>query len=610
MIIIRSICPYCGCGCYLNFSVKDKIKVSPIKEDPVSEGKPCIKGLTCSETINVDRIREPLIKINNKLKPVSWERAYKFIHDNLKKTEANEIAFIGGSPGSNEDNFLLQKFARDVFKTDNIDSCARICHAASCSAFKSSFGLTRMPSKMEDYEKADCILLIGTDPKITYPVAFNRILKAKAEGAKLICVEDIKNSTAKESDLFIEILDGTELAFLNGLLSLLVKNNKVKKEIPEGLKDILKHYTPKYISNICKAKESDILKVYKLIEKSKKFVLGFGMGLTQHSYGTDNVYSAINLVIAKNGKIIPMRGKTNIQGVSDMGCTPKYGGNTLVSFFTDKPAKAIYIMETNPAQSLPDLNVVHKKLKKMFLVLHTQYPNKTMEFADVVLPSCSWAEHSGTFTNGESRVRYFNKIINPLYKSKENWRIIKELAAYFGKNYSYNSLTDIWKDINKIDGYEKIRLSKLKNSIKGEFVDYKIKFERFNLVEFISLEEKISKEYPYVLTTERLKYQFCTGDRSSRSKTLNNLEKEPFCFINQKDADNLKLKNKDNSRIFSKSGEIFIKINIDNDVPPGLLSVPFHFKSCLVNKLFPLEIDPISKTANLKRVAVNIEKWD
>ena len=605
--MVKSICPYCGCGCLLELVTEDNriLRVSPIKEDQVSQGKPCIKGLTCHESINVDRLKYPMIRINNELKPTSWEKAYKFIFENTKRLKANEIAFVGGSPGSNEDNFLLQKFARDVFKTDNIDSCARICHQASCTAFINSFGLTRMPSRIDDYENADCILLIGTDPKITYPVAFDKIKKSKA---KLICVEDLKNETSKEADLFAEIVNGTELAFLNGLLHLLIK--KAKRDIPEDVIDVIKHYTPEYVAKICKVRKDKIIQIAKIIEKSKKFVLGFGMGLTQHSNGTNNVYSAINLVLAKDGKIMPMRGKTNIQGVGDMGCIPRCNGSTLVSFFTDKPAKCIYIMETNPAVSLPDLNLVHKKLKNMFLVLQTEYPNKTMEFADAVLPSCSWAEHSGTFTNAESRVRYFDKAIKPMYESKENWIIIKELAKYFGKNYNYNKIEDIWKDINKIEGYEKINIKKLKSRINGEFVNYRVKFEKFHAVEFLNLEEKTTKEFPMVLTTERWRYQFCTGDRSSRSKTLNKLEKEPLCFINEKDAEYYNIKEQDNIRIWSKSGEIFIKALINKDIPRVLLSVPFHFESCLVNKLFPLEIDPLSKTANLKRVAVSIERWD
>ena len=599
---MRTICPYCGCGCLLNF---ENNKFTPIKEDPVSNGHPCIKGLTSYETVDVDRVKQPLIKINNKLKEVSWDQAYKFIYKNIKDYKPNEIAFLGGSPASNEDNFLLQKFARDIFKTDNIDSCSRICHAASCFAFNNAFGITRMPSKIEDYEKADCILLIGTDPKLTYPVAFDKILKSKA---KLICVEDLKNETSKEADLFLEILDGTELALLNSLLYLLIKNNKIKREIPEDLKDVIKHYTPEYASKICRIDKKKIIKAYKLIVKSKNFILGYGMGLTQHVYGTNNVFSAINLVLGKNGKIIPMRGKVNIQGVNDMGCVPKCGGRTLVEYFSEKPVKCLYIMETNPAQSVPNLNEVHKEMKKMFIIMHLQSPNKTMEFANVVLPSCSWAEHSGTFTNAESRIRYFDKLINPLYESKENWKIIVELAKYFGKNYNYKKIEDIWQDIKEIEGYENI--NEVKNNINGKFVNYKVKFERFNTVEFLSLEEKTSKEYPYVLTTERWRYQFCTSTMSSKSKTLNNLEKEPLCFVSTEDAEYLELKDNDNLRIYSKSGEIIIKIKISHDIPKNLLVVPFHFEKCLVNKLFPFEIDPLSKTANLKRVAVNIEKWD
>src|SRR3989344_1825311 len=606
---IHSLCPYCGCGCslYLNVENNNVVGVTADKQDPLSEGKPCIKGLNSHQFIySKDRIKTPLIRKNNKLKPATWEEAYKFIHKNLKNFGPADIAFLGSSPSTNEDNFLLQKFARDVFKTNNIDSCARICHAATCYAFMHAFGISAMPSKITDYEDADCILIIGSDPRITYPIAFNKILKAKTKGAKLICVHDWKNETSQFSDLYIQILDGTELAFLNGILHILVKDYNLK--ITKELNNVINKYTKEKVSEICKTKKENIQKVADLIAKSKKFVLGFGMGLTQHIYGVNNAFAAINLVLAKNGKIISMRGKANIQGVGDMGCLPREGVETIISSMFLVPVKALYIMEMNPAQSLPYLNKVHEKLREIFIIQHTSFPNETTKFADVVLPCCTWAEHDGSFTNAESRVRYFEKAIDPLFESKPNWKIITELAKYFNKNYKYDNIFDIWNSIKKeIPEYSNIDITKLKKHI-SQFPNRPAKYKKFHPVEFEKLEEPTSEKYPFILTTERTMYNFCTGDMSRRSVTLKKLEPEARCLINRSDARKLNLKDNNPVKIYSKSGSIRIKVKITKNVPKNLLVVPFHFDEVLVNKVIPLEFGPIVEEANLKRVAVNLVK--
>ncbi len=601
-MLVKSLCPYCGCGCSLYLQVENGriIKALPDKQDPVSEGKPCIKGLASYQAIYADdRVKRPLIRQGGRLKDVAWDEAYRFIKENISGLRPNEIAFYGSSPGTNEDNYLLQKFARDVFRTNNIDSCARICHAATCYAFYYSFGMSAMPSRIDDFRKADCILITGSNPKATYPVAFDKMLKAKEDGAKLICVRYWRDETSEYADLYVEIVDGTELAFLNCIL------NNIKVSMPHDVKETVKKYTVDYVAGICKTSKEDIKKVIEMVDRSKRFVLGFGMGLTQHSYGVDNVFGAINLVLAKKGRIISMRGKANIQGVGDMGCLPKEGGNTIISSVFFETAKALYIMESNPAQSLPDINNAHKKLKQMFVVLHTTYPNKTMEFADVVLPSCSWAERDGTYTNAESRIRWMNKAIEPLHESKPNWLIISELAKCLGKRFDYKSAKEILKEIKRtVPGYEIVDFKKLQS---WQFVNRKPLYKKFKPVDFLGLEEKTSKEYPYVLTTERTTYHFCTGEMSTRSEMLNKIMPNAQCLISIEDAAEHGLKDCDVIKITSKAGAVEIAVKVNDNVPKNLLIVPFHFEKVLVNKLFPLEFG-IVEEANLKRVAVRIEK--
>ena len=604
-MVLKTLCPYCGCGCSLLIQRKPNLKFLPNPKDPISKGNPCIKGLTAYELVFAkDRIFNPLIRKGKKLVKTNWETAYKYIYKNTKNLSPDEVCFLASSPASNESCFLFQKFAREYFKTDNVDSCARICHAASCYAFAKAFGITRMPAKFNDYEKADCILLIGTNPLITYPVIFNRILKAKKNGAKLIHIRYFPDETSKYADVFIKIEDSTELVLLNCLLNLISKN----LEIPEYVRDVIKHYTPEFAARICKCDKKLIKKAARLIEKSKKFVLGYGMGLTQHIYGSNNVFSAINLVIAKKGKIISMRGKANIQGVNDMGCVPKASGRTMVkAIATENPVKAVFVMQMDPAKSLPALNIVRKRLAKAFVVEITPFPTETTKFADVVLPCCLWLEEEGSFTNAESRVRYFPEILAAPKNVKPGWKIIKDLAKVFGLKWKYKNITDIWKDINKINEYEDIKINELKRSEKGKFVKYKIKVKNYFPVEFSNIEEKTSKKFPFVLTTERWQYRFCGDELSSRSPSLTNLQKYSFVLINKEDASQLNIKDGEIVKIISKFGSVKSKIKISENVPRGLVIAPFHFSDLLINKLFGLEFD-ITGEVNLKRVAVRLEK--
>jgi formate dehydrogenase major subunit len=589
---VRGICPYCGCGCSFYFRVKDN-KIVCVKgdiEDDVSEGVPCIKGFTCYECIfSEDRIKNPMIRKQGKLKDVSWGEVYNFIYKKLKKLNGNEISFYISSPATNEDCYLFQKFAREIFHSGNIDSCARLCHASTCYAMNKVFGVGGMTARIDDLKKADCVLILGSNPKFTYPNMYKKMNKEK-----IIYAGPFRNESAQGCK-FININDGSDIVFLNCILNLL------KVRLPKDIKKIIKLYGVERAKEICGVDENKLKEVVKLIKKSRRFVLCFGMGLTQHVYGVNNVLSAINLVIAKKGKLIPMRGKVNIQGVGDMGCLPKT--DTFISSVFLDSVKAFYIVESNPAMSLPDLNQVHKIFSKRFLILQCSFPNKTMKFADVVLPSCLWCERNGTFTTAESRVRYFEKAVEPCY-GKENWKIIQELGNKFGKFSDYKNAEEILKEIKKnVKGYN-LNIKKL---IKGkdQFVKRRIKTGKYSKVEHFDVEGLTDDKYPVLLTTIRSEYQFCTGDMSKRTR-LNKLD-SPYCYISKKDAGKYKIRNGKLIKVISRFGSIKVKARISNKVNSGLVLVPFNFDSVLVNKIIPLQFSPIVEEPNFKKIAVRIE---
>ncbi len=605
-MLVKTVCPYCGVGCSLNLEVnKEKIVgIKPDNTDPVSEGKPCIKGMTSYQCIYAkDRIKKPMIRIGKKLVEVEWREAYHYIHKKLKKIRGNEIAFYASSPATNEDLFLLQKFAREVFETENLDSCSRLCHSTTVYALNEVFGVKGMTANYEDFKNSDCILLIGTNTKVSYPVVFNKILEAKKKGAMLICINEYMNETCEEADIYLQVAAGTETPLLNAILKEVIEKNKVK--VNEKMRNNISGYTKMRAASICKTTTEKIARICNEVAKSQRFVIGYGMGMTQHSNGTSNVFAAANLAITKNGKIIPMRGKANIQGTGDMGFEPRGRGETISSYVFYKPVKALYIMESNPAQSLPELNRAHKIMKKMFIVLHTTFPSLTMEYANVVLPSCLWAERDGTYTSAESRVKYLKKGINPVY-GKPNWKIIKELATYFHKHYYYKDAMHITKEIkNEIKEYSKISIEKLRQG-ESQFVERREKYRRYHPVDFEGIEEPTSKEYPYILTTERFMHQFCTSEMSKRT-SLNNLNPEAVCLVSKEDAVKLKIKDGQEIELKSRVGKIKIKTKISYKTPEGLLVAPFHFKQTLINKLVPLDYGPIVEEPNLKKIAVKIK---
>jgi formate dehydrogenase major subunit len=633
---ISSICPYCGCGCRLIFVVeKGKVKkVLPDQKDEVSRGRPCIKGLTLNEVLEKGRIKSPMIRKSksSKLKKVSWEKAYEFIYKKIKNFSPEEIFFVASGKITNEDNYILQKFARVVIKTNNIDSCcSRVCHQATVEGLKNIFGSRGNPWRIDEIADRDCILLIGTNPASNYPVIFNRLLEAKKRGAKIISVQSIANLTSQYADLALTIYPGTETALLNGIMNFLIEKNEYSKECEkiEGfnqLKKVVEKYNKEFVCEICKLSEKDFLNLCFAIAKSKKFGALHGMGLTQHVNAIENVHSLLNLLLLKNGKLLSCRGEVNVQGVGDMGCSPvlpvygitqklekiwgrklsKVKGKTLIEAFLISPVKAAFISAFNPAQSLPNLNVVHKNLRKMFLVQMESYFNLTSKFADVILPTPILIERNGTITTGERRIRFVNRVVKPI--GKPEWLIMKELSKFFRleKFFPYKNELEIFREITEvIPDY----------SMDADFVykgndswaEKEIKFKKFIPEEFEGVEEVRSEKYPFILTTFRSPHQFLTGEMSEKSKTLSKFSEE-FCFINAKDAKKLKIKDGEKVKITSSVGSLIARVKIDNRFPSGIVGMHFHSKKLLVNKLFPTRFDEETMTPNFKLVAVKIEK--
>jgi predicted molibdopterin-dependent oxidoreductase YjgC len=637
---IKSVCVYCGCGCNLVYVVDKGMikKVLPDKTDDVSEGKPCIKGLTIHEVVSHGRNIYPMIRKNKKaaFRKVSWDKAYEFIYRHTNDLAPEEVFFAPSGKITNEDNFVIEKFARIAYGTNNVDNCcSRLCHRATVQALINVYGNGAIPYKMNDVYGIDTLMIIGSNPASNHPVLFDKIVK---KVRKIISIQTITNIISEHADLSVTIQPGTEVVLLNGVMNLLIKKKAydAKAKFIEGfneLCEVVGKFDTATVCKFCGLKARRLEELSEAIEKSKHFGAIHGMGITQHVNAIENVHSLLNLLMLKNGKLLSCRGEINVQGAGDMGCAPdilpidsfaKAGalekvwktrvptekGKNIMEALLISPVKAAFLSSFNPAQSMPNLDEVHKNLNNMFLVCMDSYKNLTARFADVILPTPILIERVGTITNGERRIRFVRRVIEPAGESKPEWKIVKEFSHRFGcqSHFNYKSEKDIFKEIvSIIPAYKNVRTDSVYAG-KDAWADKLIKFFRFMPEEFEGTEDVRSKKYPLILTTFRSAYHFLTGEMTSKSKTLNKTPDGPYCYMNKHDAARLKIKDNAMVKVTSYVSSIKVRVKISDRIPAGIVAMHFHFEKLLVNKLFPTQFDEETFTPNYKMIAVNIER--
>ncbi len=621
-----SPCIYCGCGCRLNYLVKDnKINnILPIKLDIVSEGMPCIKGLLIKEVFDKNRITKPLIKINGRYTKTTLAKALSFIYKNTKELPPNQVFFNTSGKITNENNFVIQKFARICYKTPNIDSCcARLCHNATVMAMNNVFGTPNL-TDTQKIKNTDCLMIIGSEPENDYPVFYNKLIKNKT---KTIIINHLIKEPVNNG-ISITIKQGTETCLLNGIINELIK--KGIKSSAEGfsiLKTITKSYDEKYTCETCQIKIKNYKKIINEIYNSKTFGVFHGMGLTQNTNSIENVHSLLNLVLLKKGDIFSLRGEINVQGAGDMGGMPgilptgdlsttaelekewgdipEYKGRNLIEAFFINPVKAVFITEFNPLKSMPDIKRLKKSLSKTFIVYFGSYFNETAKSADVVIPISALFESEGTITTGERRIRKVNRVIKG---QKEIWQVLSKLSKNFGKSryFKYKNSREIFSEIKKfVPDYSRLDINKIWKG-EGEFAVKNKKFERFMPEKFEGRDEITDKEYSFLLTTFRSKNAFLGNETTGQSRTLNVITEKPGFYMNNLDMKRLKIKEGDEIIITSRINSIKSRAYSLSKIPRRMIGAYIH--NTEVNKLIPLVFDEESFTPNYKGIAVKVEK--
>lgn len=674
---VLTVCPFCGCGCQLYLQVMDGevAGVIPCKTDEISEGRLCIKGRNAANFIcHPDRLKSPLVKRDGKFEPTSWDDALDIVSKRLteikEKHSSDSIGILSSAKSTNEENFLMMKFARVVIGTNNIDHCARLCHASTVVGLVNSFGSGAMTNSTPEIEDADCVFIIGSNTIEQHPLISSRVLRAKEKGARIIVADPRRTPITDFADIHLQLKPGTDVALLNGMMNLILSSgladNDFIAERTEGLEELfrkkIEQYPPDRVCQITGVDQSALEEAARIYGEAKRTSILYAMGVTQHTTGTENVMSCANLAMLtgnvgrESTGVNPLRGQVNVQGACDVGALPNlYSGYQSVQDeaarakfekawgvkLPQKPGltltemtnaalqgslKAMYIMGENPVLSDPDINHVRKALDSLdFLVVQDIFLSETAQFADVVLPACSFAEKEGTFTATDRRVQKGRKAIQPIGNSRPDWVIISQLGRKIGGNgFDYNSPKAIMDEIAKLTPiYEGISYERLDNGERlawpcpskehpGTKFLHKDAFTRgkgrFFAMDYKEPAELVDDEYPFVLTTGRLMFQFHTGTMTRRVPALEREVPTGFVEINPEDARKLSIGQGEKVKVKSRRGEIKIKTFVTDMVPSGVVFIPFHFAECAANELTSRNLDPQAKIPEFKVCAVNIYK--
>lgn len=671
---IPTTCPHCGTGCQMNLLVKNNrlVGVEPL-DGPANKNLLCVKGKFASYKFvgSGDRLTEPLIKRNGIFEPASWEEALTLVSSKFNEIKAENgpdaLAGFSCSRATNEDNYVFQKMVRAAFGTNNVDNCARVCHSASVHGLAQTLGSGAMTNPIADItEDVDMILLVGSNPEEAHPVIGAQIRQAIQRGTQVVVVDPRKINLVKDSALHLQVQAGTNVAFANGMMHVILKEGLADRhfieERTEGFSDLEKmvaDYTPEKVAEICHIHPEDLIQAARMYAKAEKAPIIYCLGVTEHSTGTEGVMSMSNLamLVGKVGKpgcgVNPLRGQNNVQGACDMGCMPydfpgyqKVNNPEVIDKFekawhvplnrntgltstkvlpaaTAGNVKGLYIFGEDPIVTDPDTGHVRQALESLdFLVVQELFMTETAAYADVVLPGISYAEKDGTFTNTERRVQRVHKAVEPRGQAREDYEIFCEVMTRMGYPCAYESAKEIMKEISAVThsfggiNYERLEKESLQWPCRsltdpGTPIMHVGSFARgkglFKAIPYKQAQELPDEEYPYLMSTGRMLYHYNTRAMTGRTEGINQIANHSYIEINAVDAQALGIQEGDKVEVHSRRGKIETYAAVGNRVFPQEVFMTFHFPDGNVNEITNAVFDDIATIPEYKVCAVAIK---
>jgi formate dehydrogenase alpha subunit len=483
-------CPYCGVGCQLDLLVQDGriLRINGVEDLLPNDGRLCVKGRFGYDFVNhPDRLTKPLIREGSTFREASWDEALDRVAAGLNTVKAkygnNALAGYSSAKCTNEENYLFQKLVRVAFGTNNLDYCTRLCHASTVTAMLRAIGDGAGSASIEDYENADCTIVIGNNMAETHPVTATYLKRGLAKGGSLVIIDPKWTPLVRHATVWLQPRLGTDVALLNGMLRIVFQHDWVDHDFAsrriqggkaslDTLRQAVDRYTPDCVEKICGVPADRLLEATRLYAMADRAIIATGMGMSQQTVGTDNVFALMNLMLAcgKIGRdgagLAPPRGQNNVQGATDVGCSPLFypgyipaadadnrrriaalWGVPFESLPADKGlttveiAKAAHagqirgllIMGENPVMTDPNASHVEEALDTLeFLAVADIFMTPTARHAHVVLPAACWAEKDGTFVNSDRRVLRVRRAVPAPGEAREDLWILQELARRMG----------------------------------------------------------------------------------------------------------------------------------------------------------------------------------
>jgi len=687
---VASVCPYCGVGCQLNYQVRDNKIISVQGRDgPSNLNRLCVKGRFGFNYVNhPHRLTKPLIRRADAPKSgdidldpanplshfreASWEEALDVAAAGLKKIRdhsgGNALAGFGSAKCSNEEAYLFQKMVRTGFGTNNVDHCTRLCHASSVAALLECIGSGSVTAPFNAVDDSDVVIVIGANPTENHPVAATFFKQFSKQGT-LIVMDPRGMALKRHASHMLQFKPGTDVALLNAMLNVIITEELYNKTYvdshTEGFANLsarIKDYTPDSMAPVCGIDADTIRTVARTYARAKAAIIFWGMGISQHSHGTDNsrCLIALSLITGQMGRpgtgLHPLRGQNNVQGASDAGLIPMmlpdyqlvdlpdvrqrfenaWGttldpdkGLTVVEIMDAIHAdqiKGMYIMGENPAMSDPDVEHAREALAKLeHLVVQDIFLTETAFHADVVLPASAWPEKDGTVTNTNRQVQMGRKALAMPGDAREDWWITQELARRMGCDWDYSHPRDVFAEMaNLMPSLNNISWDRLvaENSVTypceapdepGNAIVFGDSFPTQNgrgklvAADIISPAEVPDEEYPMVLTTGRQLEHWHTGAMTRRATVLDTIEPEAVASMSPQDLSRLNIQPGTKIRVATRRGAIELMVRVDDAIQEGMIFIPFCYAEAPANVLTNPVLDPFGKIPEFKYCAARVE---
>jgi formate dehydrogenase major subunit len=671
----KTVCTYCGVGCSFDVWTKDRhiLKVAP-EHGPANGISTCIKGKFGWDFVNSpDRLTKPLIRQGGKFREASWDEALGLIARRLTEIKgahgADAIALISSSKCTNEESYLMQKLARAVIGTNNIDNCSRYCQAPATMGLFRTVGYGGDSGSISDIEKADLVLIVGSNTAESHPVLATRVKSShKLRGQKLIVADIREHEMARRADLFMRPRPGTDLVWLSAISRYLLDQGLAKTEFlgawVNGLEEYrksLEPFTLEAAERFCEIPAQTLKNVAHMVAQAERACILWAMGVTQHTMGSDTSTAISNLLLITGNYMrpgtgaYPLRGHNNVQGASDHGSMPNnltgyqsvndpqvrqrfeaswgvklpsskgLDNHEMVDAIHQGKLKAMYVIGEEMSLVDSNANYVQDAFSKLdFFIVQDIFFSNTCKFADVVLPAAPSLEKEGTFTSSERRIQRLYQVFEPLEGCRPDWRIIQDVANQLGAGWKYGhpsqvmdeiaSLTPLFAGVNydRLEGYKSLQWP-VAASGADEPLLYTKQFPfadgkaKLYPLAWSDPTEQPNEEFDLHLNNGRLLEHFHEGNLTYRVEGIREKTPDVWVEVSPELAKERGIQSGTQVHLRSRHGQVRVRALVTDRVQGKQLYMPMNSTESPVNRLTGSQSDAATHTPAYKETAVHMD---